>query len=117
MRMGRLLRSLHALARRPRQQGMRMVVTARLGFITMPDGRRLVEAVLVCIEIGDGPLRRAGVHRRLGHGRRDPEDQALVERVGNRWSRPKSMHRSEWLRDRLMRQLAMAWAAAAFISC
>ena len=42
-----------------------------------------LQLALVGIEIGDGPARHAAIHRRLRHGRRDMQDQARIERLGN----------------------------------
>ena len=42
-----------------------------------------VELLAVGVEIGDRALGDAGVHRGPRHRRRDPEDQPLVERVGD----------------------------------
>ena len=43
----------------------------------------LVELLAVGVEVGDRPRRHAGIHRRLGDGRGELDDQPRIERLGD----------------------------------
>ena len=48
-----------------------------------------LELLAICGEVGDGAPGHAGLHGRARHGRRDLEDEARVERLGDDVVRPK----------------------------
>ena len=81
-----------------------------------------VEPLLIGVEIRDRPGRDAGLHRGLGDGRRDAQDQARIERIGDQRAgaevaAPRRHRRGAATSEGASRaSAAMASTAASFIS-